>query len=254
MKRISLKPLWYIVIVSLLVSLNSGAFAQQNTTSSSVQTKDKTSVQQKPRLQGDTARTKPNVKPTPGTPKDKIPTPDQTGKTQGEKDKNTQKTWEDDQTTGTKESPKQKDAIDVKGEKTTPREESVDVKGDNKESSGQPTHYEHHVEKDQQGNAYGKNKGDLQGKEFGQERAEQARLSQETKSKELNETILQGEEKVKEARERIRVAKEKLEQDKKEGRISDQVFQERKERISKAEQALSELEVSIEKGKTVTAK
>ena len=251
MKRISLDPLWYFVIICLLVSLNSGAFAQQNT--AAVQTKEKTTVQQKPRLQVDTTRTKPNVNPTPGTPKDKIPTPDQTGKTQGDRDKNTQKTWEDDQTTGTKESPKQEDAIDVKGEKTPPQKDATDVKGEGK-GSAQPTQYEHRVEKDQQGHAYGKNKGDLEGKEFGQERARQAQLNRENKSKELNETIIQGEEKVKEARERIRVAKEKLEQDKKEGRISDQVFQERQERISKAEQALSNLEVSIEKGKTVTAK
>ncbi len=261
MKRISLSPLWYFVIICLMISLNTGTFAQQNTTA--VPTKEKT-TQSKPRLQVDTTKSKPAVKPTPGAQKDKIPTGQQTGKTQQEKEKATPKTYEDDQPTGTKESPKQKDAIDVKGEKTSPREDAIDVKGDKtspqkeavdvkgeKQGSAEPTHYEHRVEKDQQGHAYGKDKEDLGGKEFGQQRAEQARLNREVKGKELDETIHQGEVKAKEAREKIERAKEQLERDKKAGKISEQVYQERKEKISKAEQALSDLEYNIEKGKTV---
>jgi hypothetical protein len=248
MKSVRLAPLGYVVIVCFLVTLNSGVLAQQTPTSA--QTKEKTTVQEKPRLQVDTAKSKPTVKPVPGPQKDKVPTPPQKGTTQDDRQKNAQKTWEDDQTTGTKESPRPKDEIDVKGEKKPPQKDATDMKGEGKE----PTHYEHRVEKDQQGHAYGKDKGGLEGKEFGQERAEQAKLNRETKSKELNETILEGERKVKEARERIEVAKEQLEKDKQMGRISEQVFQERKERISKAEQALSDLEVSLDKGRKAVSR
>jgi len=247
MKSIRFTPLLYVVIVCFLVTSYSGAVAQQ--TSTSLQSKEKTTVQQKPRLQADTARNQTGVKPVPGTQKEKIPTP-QKGTPQDDRQKDTQKTWKDDQTTGTKESPKEKDAIDVKGEKKPSPKDATDVKGEGKE----PTHYEHRPEKDQQGNAYGKDKGDLQGKEFGQERAEQARLNRETKSKELNESILQGEQKVKEARERIEVAKAQMEKDKQMGRISEQVFQERKEKISKAEQALSDLEVSLDKARRAASR
>ncbi|HOW25091.1 MAG TPA: hypothetical protein PK711_05415 [Bacteroidales bacterium] len=243
MKRVSFTPLWYFIIACFLVTLNSGVLAQQ--TSTSVQTKEKTTGQQKPRLQVDTVKSKPTVKPVPGAQKDKVPAPQQKGTTQDDRQKNTQKTWEDDQTTGTKESPRPKDEIDVKGEKTPPQKDATDMKGEGKE----PAHYEHRVEKDQQGHAYGKDKGGLEGKEFGQERAEQAKMNRETKSKELNESILEGEQKVKEARERIEVAKVQLEKDKQMGRISEQVFQERKEKISKAEQAVSDLEYSLYMGK-----
>ena len=248
MKSIRFTPFVYFIVVCFLVTSCSGAVAQQ--TSTSVQSKEKTTVQQKPGLQDDTARSKTGVKPVPGTQKDKVPTPPQKGTTQDDRQKDTQKTWKDDQTTGTKESPKEKDAIDVKGEKEPSHKDATDMKGEGKE----PTQHQHRVEKDQQGHAYGKDKGGLEGKEFGQERAEQARLNRETKSKELNESILQGEQKVKEARERIEVAKKQMEQDKQMGRISEQVFQERKEKISKAEQALSNLEVSLDKARKAVSR
>ncbi|MDD5508010.1 MAG: hypothetical protein PHD25_06715 [Bacteroidales bacterium] len=252
MKSIRFTPFVYFIVVCFLVTFHSGAVAQQ--TSTSVQSKEKTTVQQKPKLQVDTARSKTGVKPVPGTQKSKIPTSDPRGTTQGKGQQNTQKTYEDDQTKGTKESPRPKDAIDPKGDKPAPQKGSVDVKGEQKGAAGEPTHYEHRPEKDQQGHAYGKDKGGLQGKEFGQERAEQARLNREAKSKELNESILQGEQKVKEARERIEVAKKQMEQDKQMGRISEQVFQERKEKISKAEQALSDLEFSLDKARKAASR
>ncbi len=235
MKRSSLKPLWYIVIVCLLVSFGGGSFAQANKTV--VPAKEK-STQQKPRLQVDTVKPKPDVKPAPGVQKDKMPMPQQKGKTVEQK--NAEKTQKEGQPAGEKESPEKK--------------ESADVKGTTQETPGNKQ-YEHSVGKNEpQGNAYGKDKGGLQGKEFGQQRAEQARLNREVKGKELDEKIVQGEAKVKEAREKIERAKAQLEKDKTEGRITEEVYQERKEKISKAEQALSNLEVSIDMGKKVTVK
>ncbi|HNS17156.1 MAG TPA: hypothetical protein PKH94_09845 [Bacteroidales bacterium] len=204
MKRISLNPLWYMVIVCLLASFSGGTYAQTKTTAVPAR---ETTTQQKPRLQVDTVKPKPDVKPAPGVQKDKMPA----------------------------------------------QKESTDVQGEKQESPGNKQ-YQHRVEKEPQGNAYGKNKGDLQGKEFGQQRAEEARLNRDVKGKELDEKIVQGEAKAKEARERIERAKAQLEKDKKEGKITEQIYQERKERISKAEQALSNLEFSIQKGKTVTAR
>ncbi|MBP6977881.1 MAG: hypothetical protein PHD61_03655 [Bacteroidales bacterium] len=213
MKRISLNSLWFLTIVCMLVSFN--GITQTQTTA--VPAKEK-SVQQKPKLQVDTVKKKPDVKPSQGSQKDKMPLPQQ------------------------------------KGEKKPPQKESTDVKGDT-QVTPENKQYQHRVEKNEpQGNAYGKNKGDLQGKEFGQQRADQAKLNREVKGKELDDKIVQGEAKVKEARDRIERAKEQLERDKKEGKITEQVYQERKEKISKAEQALSDLEFNIDMGKKVSLK
>ena len=82
-----------------------------------------------------------------------------------------------------------------------------------------------------QGNAYGKNKGDLKGRDFGQARAEQARMQQQVREAELDTHLAKGEEKVAKSRERIRVAREELEKERAGRKISDKDYQLKKEKI-----------------------
>jgi colicin import membrane protein len=150
-----------------------------------------------------------------------------------------------------KESPVEKDSNKIKSNDQDQRlkEKNKDqVKADeeqNTEVEGKDTKAE---EKDN-GNAYGKNKNDLEGKEFGQSRADQARLNKQQKKQELDSSLVKGNEKVIEAREKIKVAKEKLEKDKKAKKISEAEYKEKKEKIDKAEKAVNDLEDNIQGGK-----
>jgi colicin import membrane protein len=95
------------------------------------------------------------------------------------------------------------------------------------------------------GNAYGRNKGDLQGKEFGQARAEQARLQQQEKRAELDTTLVQGENKIMQAREKIRISREDLDKEKAGRRITDKEYQLKQEKLDYAEEAVNQLEKKI---------
>jgi colicin import membrane protein len=103
--------------------------------------------------------------------------------------------------------------------------------------------------KDKEGHAYGKNKGELEGKGFGQSRAEQARMEQHRREFELGNSVMEGDAKVMEAREKINAAKEQLEKDKKAKKISEAAYKEKKEKIDKAEQAVNNLEMEVQKAK-----
>lgn len=99
------------------------------------------------------------------------------------------------------------------------------------------------------GNAYGRNKGGLEGRDFGQARAEEARMKHQEKKSELDRKVEDGEQRSVQARERIRVAREELEKEKASKRIPDDVYQQRKEKIDNAEKAVTDLEEKIRKGK-----
>lgn len=100
-----------------------------------------------------------------------------------------------------------------------------------------------------QGNAYGKNKGDLSGRDFGQARAEQARMHQDAREAELDSHIARGEERVIQSRERIRVAREELEKEKAGRKISEKDYQLKKEKIDNTEKAVGELDDKVRRGR-----
>lgn len=102
-----------------------------------------------------------------------------------------------------------------------------------------------------QGNAYGRNKGGLEGRDFGQARAEEARMKNQEKKSELDRRVEDGEQKTIQARERIRVAREDLEKEKTSKKITDEAYQQKKEKIDNAEKAVTDLEEKIKKGKGV---
>lgn len=104
-----------------------------------------------------------------------------------------------------------------------------------------------------EGHAYGKDKGGLEGKEFGQARAAQAKLNKEAKKQELTNSVTSAELKVAEAKEKLQVAKENLEKDKKARKISDAEYQVKKEKIQKVETAVTDLEGKVNAGKEIVA-
>jgi colicin import membrane protein len=104
-------------------------------------------------------------------------------------------------------------------------------------------------EKDNKGNAYGKDKGDLSGREFGQQRAAEARSKHQTKKADTKTAIEHGDATVSNARERIKKAKENLEKDKKAKKINEKQYAERKKKIEDAEQQTNELENKVKTGK-----
>lgn len=114
-------------------------------------------------------------------------------------------------------------------------------KEDKKDKSDKHNHKKDHPGK---GNAYGKNKGDLSGREFGQQRAADA------KSK-VKKSCKHGDEKVVELENRIEKAKDKVEKEKEDGIITAEIAIEKGEKIKKAEQKLKELKDEIEKERRI---
>ncbi len=107
---------------------------------------------------------------------------------------------------------------------------------------------EEHGEK--KGHAYGKNKESMSGREFGKERAEQAKAKKEEKKKELDKTIKTNEDKVSDAKDRINKAREKAEKQKADGEITEEQYLEKMEKIKKAEAKMLELEQKVKKNKS----
>lgn len=104
------------------------------------------------------------------------------------------------------------------------------------------------------GNAYGRNKGGLEGKDFGQARAEAARMQQQEKKAELDRTVTDNEGKITQAREKIRIAREDLEKQKASGKVKEKDYQAKKEKIDNAEKAVNDLEQKIQKGRNLPGK
>jgi colicin import membrane protein len=100
-----------------------------------------------------------------------------------------------------------------------------------------------------QGNAFGRNKDTLSGREFGQNRAAEARTNNESRTRELDEAIVEGEKKVKEANAKIKQSREKLEKDRKDKKINDKQYAERKNKIEQAERKAQMLEEKVAQGK-----
>lgn len=97
-----------------------------------------------------------------------------------------------------------------------------------------------------EGNAYGRHRGEISGKEFGKLRSEVARQQYSAKKNKLDESVTRGNEKVKTAREKIEAAEKDIERQKKERKISDVVYQEKVAQIEKAKQKARELEKQLE--------
>jgi len=101
-----------------------------------------------------------------------------------------------------------------------------------------------------QGAAYGKNKGELSGREFAQWRLEEARNKIETKVEELEGEVVRIEEVLRETQIKLEEFKFELAQKEKAGGFSSDEKLKRRERIQTAEEKVKELEAAIEEEKT----
>ena len=102
---------------------------------------------------------------------------------------------------------------------------------------------------EKEGNSFGKDKYGLEGKTYGQERARQAKLNKEEKTKEFETTLEKGKEKANKAREKVKEVKDNLKAQKSQGRITDKEYNDKLERIEAIEKETDSLEQKIEKGK-----
>ena len=105
-------------------------------------------------------------------------------------------------------------------------------------------------ETDRSGNAYGRNKDSLQGRDFGQARAAQARL-QGAKADSLKIKTDLALDKVTMAREKVQQAKSNLEKAKKAGKLSDTDYATKMNKLEAAQQAIDKLEAKAKKGKAM---
>lgn len=104
--------------------------------------------------------------------------------------------------------------------------------------------------KSNQGNAYGKNKGDLSGREFGQQRAAEARAkhqaqrptTNEEAAKRIETTVLRNDVLLNETERKIQLAKQRMEELRKAGTLPAQEFEEK----VKALEELSKKRATIE--------
>jgi preprotein translocase subunit SecD len=81
----------------------------------------------------------------------------------------------------------------------------------------------------------------------------QAKETQLMKKGELKATVANADTKVKDARMKLAAAREELEKDKKAKKIKEAVYLEKLDKIMKAEKAVNDLELSVQKGKDLTA-
>jgi len=81
----------------------------------------------------------------------------------------------------------------------------------------------------------------------------QAKETQLLKKGELKATVANADTKVQEARIKLTAAREALEKDKKAKKIKESVYYEKLDKIMKAEKAVNDLELTVQKGKELTA-
>lgn len=153
------------------------------------------------------------------------------------------KALQEDMKTATPEEKEQiKDRMkDLKDEMKEDRDDVKDYYKEKKEK------VEQRLEDDDvdDGNAYGKYKGDMSGREFGQARAAEAKNMVNNEM----EVIREKELLVDRSRRRIETARSRADEAHKNNEITDEELEERNEKIRKAEEKLNELDDTIKKGK-----
>ena len=95
----------------------------------------------------------------------------------------------------------------------------------------------------------GKNKGDLEGKEFGQARAAEAKSKLKEKKEKLKEKVSSNDKKVSDAKKKAAEAKDKAERDLQEGRIDKEKYAQKIEKIKLVEELSQKLEAELSKHK-----
>ncbi len=128
----------------------------------------------------------------------------------------------------------------TKGKGKGNQEQESNNKGKDHKQKGKPEHVsKEHKPHTGNGHAYGKNKEDLNGREFGHERAGKA-------STKVNHACAKGDKTIDKLYIRIEKAKTKIELETKNGKISVVIALAKMEQIKLAEQKLASLKLKIE--------
>jgi chromosome segregation ATPase len=138
-----------------------------------------------------------------------------------------------------------REAVKEKQEKAQEKREDAkekrDKAQDKREEAKDKRERQDRVSKDNQGHAYGRDKGDMTGREFGQHRAEMAR----NKAKHTRDRLRETEELITLHRERLSTLKRSLDEEGQRPNANRQDIEERETRIRRAELRLSQLEESL---------
>ncbi|TXE07373.1 hypothetical protein ES711_11440 [Gelidibacter salicanalis] len=120
-------------------------------------------------------------------------------------------------------------------------------KGENAKSNAHKNSEQSH--NGAQGHAYGKNKEGLEGKEFGQQRAYDAKRTAQARKMYADQIIKGHVAKIRDNEERLKVAKERVEKQRKDGQISAKIEKEKMEKIKQAEDKIKKMKDLVEKNK-----
>lgn len=135
----------------------------------------------------------------------------------------------------------QKGETESKGNnnKETDKEQDKDVKQAQKKDDKKPDH-------ENNGNAYGKNKGELSGREFGQQRAADAKAAAQSRKENAGQTIKLHEVQIQTNESKISDAREKVKLQKQKGEISAKEEQLKLQKITLAETKVKEMKVIVD--------
>jgi len=99
------------------------------------------------------------------------------------------------------------------------------------------------------GHAYGKNKGDMSGKEFGKARAEEAKVTNQKKTIETKVSMDKAEESIKKAYDRLDQKQVEFKKDLDSGKITQADYDSKTEQVNKALSHMAELQKKILAGR-----
>ncbi len=116
------------------------------------------------------------------------------------------------------------------------------------ENRGKDDVFEEADDQKSKGNAFGKNKGNLSGKEFGQQRAEETKIAAQEKKAYAEQKISEQEERIQANEEKIEMAKEKVKKERVDGEISAEEEAIKYEKIEQAEEKVKKMKDAIAKG------
>lgn len=108
-------------------------------------------------------------------------------------------------------------------------------------------------EKASKGNAYGKEKGDIPGRDFGQMRADEAKALAEEKRSQVAEKQQELEKELELRKEKLKEARQKVEQQKKEGKLSKEEIAQKEAALDRVAERLAELETLVKSKNKATS-
>lgn len=141
-------------------------------------------------------------------------------------------------------------AADVDSLKTTGSQKDKDAKENEKTDQVKKTDADKEAKEDRgdhqdttsRGNAYGRNKGDLTGREFGKLRSTEAKSKVKTKLDEMDREITAKEKSADDNRKKVEEADARVEKEKKDKKLTEKQYKEKKARIALAGKKVDQMD------------